>query len=187
MDNKDKRGRLFVISGSSGVGKGTLLKAFLANNPDINLSVSATTRQLRTGEVDGVSYFFINKDDFLNSVENNEFLEWAEFNGNYYGTKYSYVQKILNRGEDLILEIETKGAKQIKEKMPEAVLIFILPPSTEELEKRLRGRNTEDESSIQGRLKEALREIECSKYYDYCVVNDNLDRALAELQEIIKQ
>ncbi len=185
MDSTNNRGRLFVVSGSSGVGKGTLLKALLTNNPEINLSISATTRQPRSGEVDGVSYFFMAKDDFLNAIENKEFLEWAEFNGNYYGTKQSYVEKTLNKSEDLILEIETKGAKQIKEKMPEAILIFILPPSTEELEKRLRGRNTEDETAIQNRLKEALREIECSKDYDYCVVNDDLDRALTELQGIL--
>lgn len=181
-----KKGRLFVISGSSGVGKGTLLKFLLSNNPDKNLSISVTTRHPRKGETDGINYFFTTEEEFLAAVQNNEFLEWAEFNGNFYGTKQAYVEKTLAKGEDLILEIETKGALQIKEKMPDAVLIFILPPSLEELEKRLRGRNTENEAAIQNRLKEAYREIECSKEYDFCVVNDNLENATMELQKIIK-
>lgn len=180
-----KKGRLFIISGSSGVGKGTLLKLLLENNPSINLSISVTTRHPRKGETDGVNYFFSSEEEFLNAVQNNEFLEWAEFNGNFYGTKQAYVEKTLTKGEDLILEIETKGALQIKQKMPDAILIFILPPSIEELEKRLRGRNTEDEKAIQNRLNEAFREIECSKDYDFCIVNDNLEKALNELQNII--
>ncbi len=182
---KKQKGKLFVISGSSGVGKGTLLKLLLEQNPNINLSISATTRHPRRGEIDGVNYFFTNEEDFLNAVANNEFLEWAEFNGNFYGTKQAYVEKTLAKGEDLILEIETKGALQIKQKLPDAILIFILPPSIEELENRLRGRNTEDETAIQNRLKEAFREIECSKDYDYRIVNDNLEKALTELQAII--
>ncbi len=180
-----QKGKLFVISGSSGVGKGTLLKLLLQNNPHINLSISVTTRHPRRGEIDGVNYFFTTEEDFLNSVENNEFLEWAEFNGNFYGTKQAYVEKTLAKGEDLILEIETRGALQIKQKLADAILIFILPPSIEELEKRLRGRNTEDETAIRNRLKEAFREIECSKDYDYRIVNDNLEKALEELQSII--
>lgn len=184
METK-KIGKLFVISGSSGVGKGTLLKILLENNHDINLSISATTRHPRRGEVDGVNYFFTDEEDFLKAVNDNEFLEYANFNGNYYGTKEAYVRKTLNKGEDLILEIETKGALQIKEKLPDAVLIFILPPSIEELEKRLRGRNTEDETAIKNRLSEAFREIECSKEYDYCIVNDNLEKAASELQKIV--
>lgn len=178
-------GKLFVISGSSGVGKGTLLKELLLQHPELELSISATTRKPRPGEVDGVNYFFVSKDEFMRSVENKEFLEWAEFNGNCYGTKQAWVEKQLNKGKNLILEIETKGALQIKQKMPESILIFILPPSIEELEHRLRGRNTEDEETIQGRLHEAFREIECSKYYDYKVVNDDLYKALKELEQII--
>lgn len=183
----EKIGKLFVISGSSGVGKGTLLEMLLKQHPGLKLSISATTRSPRPGEVDGVNYFFTKREDFLESVENGEFLEWAEFNGNCYGTKEAWVTKTLNKGGNLILEIETKGALQIKAKLPDTVLIFILPPSLEELEHRLRGRNTEDEQTIQGRLKEAYREIECSKDYDYRVVNDNLERALKELEGIIKQ
>ena len=178
-------GKLFVISGSSGVGKGTLLKELLLQHPELELSISATTRKPRPGEVDGVNYFFVSKDEFMQSVENKEFLEWAEFNGNCYGTKQAWVEKQLNKGKNLILEIETKGALQIKQKMPESILIFILPPSIEELEHRLRGRNTEDEETIQGRLHEAFREIECSKNYDYRVVNDDLYKALKELEQII--
>ena len=185
MEKDINKGKLFVISGSSGVGKGTLLKELLKRHPDLKQSISATTRNPRPGETDGVNYFFTNREDFENSVKNNEFLEWTEFNGNCYGTKEAWVKKTLAKGENLILEIETKGALQIKQKIPDAVLIFILPPSLEELENRLRGRNTEDEDTIQGRLSEAYREIECSKYYDYKVVNDDLTRALDELESII--
>lgn len=181
-----KKGKLFVISGSSGVGKGTLLKKLLERNSELEVSISATTRNPRPGEVDGVNYFFTNKEEFKKAVENKEFLEWAEFNGNYYGTKQAWVERNLNKGKNLILEIETKGALQIKQKLPDAVLIFILPPSLEELEHRLRGRNTEDEETIQGRLHEVRREIECSKNYDYTIVNDDLERALTELEKLIK-
>lgn len=184
-DSNLKKGKLFVISGCSGVGKGTLLKGFIEKNPQISLSISATTRKPRNGEIDGVNYFFITKDEFENSVKNNEFLEWAEFNGNLYGTKADYVDRTLNKGKNLILEIETRGAFQIKEKRPDAILIFILPPSLDELEHRLRGRNTEDEIAIQNRLKEAYRELECSKQYDFTVVNDNINNAIEELQKII--
>lgn len=181
-----KKGKLFVISGSSGVGKGTLLKKLLEKNPQLEVSISATTRSPRPGEADGVNYFFVTKEEFLKEVENGDFLEWAEFNGNYYGTRQAWVERNLDKGKNLILEIETKGALQIKKKLPDSVLIFILPPSIEELEHRLRGRNTEDEETIQGRLHEVKREIECSKSYDYTIVNDDLDRALDELERVIK-
>lgn len=183
--NENKTGKLFVISGSSGVGKGTLLKELLSKRSDLKLSVSATTRNPRPGEVDGVNYFFMTREQFKADVQNGDFLEWAEFNGNFYGTKGEYVKKTLAKGRNLILEIETKGALQAKQKLPDAILIFILPPSLEELEHRLRGRNTEDETTIQGRLHEAFREIECSKNYDYRIVNDDLKKALNELESII--
>lgn len=185
MKNEKRKGKLFVISGCSGVGKGTLLKVFLEKNPQIELSISATTRKPRPGEVDGVNYFFLTKEEFETAVKNNEFLEWAEFNGNFYGTKEAYVEKKLNEGKNVILEIETRGAFQIKEKKPDVVLIFILPPSLDELEHRLRGRNTEDEAAIQNRLHEAYRELECSKKYDYCIVNDDLNQAVKELEDVI--
>ena len=141
-------GRLFIISGSSGVGKGTVIKEFLKNADNIYLSVSTTTRNPRDGEVHGVNYFYVNKDDFKKAVENGDFLEWAEFGGNCYGTSRSAVEKTLKEGKNVLLEIEVQGAKQVKEKMPEAVTIFILPPSIEEIEKRLRGRGTETEEAI---------------------------------------
>lgn len=180
------KGRLYIIAGCSGVGKGTLLKLFLAKNPEIKLSISATTRAPRTGEEDGVSYFFTSKNEFEESIKNNEFLEWAEFSGNYYGTKKSFVEKTLNKGIDLILEIEVQGAKQVKEKMPEATSIFIMPPSLEDLEARLRGRKTEDEATIQRRLGAAAREIEAGKSFDYRIINDNIDDALANMQKIFE-
>ena len=183
---KKDSAKLFVISGSSGVGKGTLLKMLLEKHPELKLSISFTTREPRPGEVDGVNYFFTNKEDFKNAVENKEFLEWAEFNGNFYGTKQKWVEKVLEEGNHLILEIETRGALQIKQKMPDAVLIFILPPSLSELEHRLRGRNTEDEQSIQNRLKEAYREIECAQNYDFKIVNDDIEKALCELEKIVE-
>ena len=178
------QGRLYIIAGCSGVGKGTLLKLFREKNPEIKLSISATTRQPRQGEEDGVSYFFITKEEFQESIKNNEFLEWAEFSGNFYGTKKSFVEKTLAKGHNLILEIEVQGAKQVKEKMPDAISIFIMPPSLEDLEARLRGRKTEDEATIQKRLSAAAREIEAGKNFDYRLVNDNIEDALEVLQKI---
>lgn len=183
---QNSKNKLFVISGSSGVGKGTVIKGFLARNPEFGLSISYTTRAMREGEVDGVNYFFVTKEDFLQGVKDGEFLEWAEFSENYYGTKKSFVQKSLNEGKDLILEIETQGALQIKEKMPEAVLIFIAPPSYQDLEFRLRNRQTESEEAIQKRLDFVKMEIQNSQHYDYKIVNDELDDAIIELERIIK-
>lgn len=177
--------KLYVISGSSGVGKGTVLKGFMAKHPDFMLSISCTTRKPREGELDGVNYFFLSKEDFMHSVEQDKFLEWAEFAGNCYGTKKKFVQQCLDDGKNVILEIETNGALQVKKKMPEAVLIFIAPPSIEELEQRLRGRHTEDEETIQKRLHEVKKELECAKKYDYRVINDDVDNAINELEKII--
>lgn len=177
-------GHLYIVAGCSGVGKGTLLKLFMERNPKLKLSISATTRKPRQGEEDGVSYFFISKEEFKQSIENNEFLEWAEFSGNFYGTKKSFVEKTLAKGIDLILEIEVQGAKQVKEKMPEATSIFIMPPSLEDLEARLRGRHTESEEAIQKRLGAAAREIEAGKNFDYRIINDNIEEALANMQKI---
>lgn len=184
MQNLKKK--LFVISGSSGVGKGTVIKGFLEKNPEFGLSISHTTRQKREGEVDGVNYFFITKEEFLQGVKNGEFLEWAEFSGNFYGTKKAFVEKLLNEGKDLILEIETQGALQVKEKMPEAVLIFIAPPSYQDLEMRLRNRQTESEEAIQKRLDFVKMELQNSQMYDYKIVNDRLEDAILELEKIIK-
>ena len=180
------KGNLYIIAGCSGVGKGTLLKLFLEKNPQLKLSVSCTTRKPREGEVHGKNYFFISIDEFKKAIDNNEFLEWAQFSGNYYGTQKEYVQEKLDKGIDVILEIEVQGAKQVKEKMPEAISIFIMPPAIEALEERLRGRHTESEEAIQRRLNEANREIEAGKSFDFQVVNDNLEEALNNLQKIFE-
>ena len=177
-------GKLFVISGSSGVGKGTVINEFLRKHPEFRLSISCTTRGKREGEEHGVNYFFLSKEEFKNCIDNNEFLEWAEFSGNYYGTKKEFVERCLANGENLILEIDTKGALNVKKLMPEARLIFIAPPSIEELEARLRGRHTETEEAIQKRLASIKLEIENSKYYDYVVVNDTVENAVRKIEEI---
>ena len=178
--------KLFVISGSSGVGKGTVIKKFLENNPNFKLSVSCTTRQKRPGEEQGVNYFYLTRDEFMQAVNKGEFLEWAEFSGNCYGTSKKFVQQGLDNGEDILLEIDTQGALQVKEKMDNAILIFILPPSLEELERRLRGRGTETEDAIQKRLNTVKSEMENAKHFHYQVVNDEVDRAVSEIEKIIK-
>ncbi len=177
--------KLFVISGSSGVGKGTVIKEFLKRHPGFKLSVSCTTRGIRAGEVHGENYFFLSKEEFKKCIENEEFLEWAEFSGNHYGTKKSFVEECLKRGDNLILEIDTKGALNVKKLMPDAVLIFIAPPSMEELESRLRGRHTETEEAIQKRLASIKLEIENSKKFDHIVVNDTVENAVKALEEIM--
>ena len=177
--------KLFVISGSSGVGKGTVIKEFLNKHPEFRLSISCTTRGKREGEVHGVNYFFLSPNEFKECISNDEFLEWAEFSGNHYGTKKAFVEDCLNNGENLILEIDTKGALNVKKIMPEAELIFIAPPSLEELEARLRGRHTETEEAIQKRLASIKLEIENSKQFDYKVVNDTVENAVKELEKIM--
>ncbi len=177
--------KLFVISGSSGVGKGTVIKEFLNKHPEFRLSISCTTRGKREGEVHGVNYFFLSPNEFKECISNNEFLEWAEFSGNHYGTKKAFVNDCLNNGENLILEIDTKGALNVKKIMPEAELIFIAPPSLEELEARLRGRHTETEEAIQKRLASIKLEIENSKQFDYKVINDTVENAVKELEKIM--
>lgn len=178
--------KLFVISGSSGVGKGTVIKEFLRRNPEFKLSVSCTTRAPREGEEHGKNYFFLTKEDFQACIEIGEFLEWAEFSGNMYGTQRPYIEEKLAQGKRLILEIDTKGALNVKKIMPEAVLIFILPPSFEELEARLRGRHTETEEAIQKRLASTKLELENSKHFDYEIINDNIDSAVQKLEKIMK-
>lgn len=177
--------KLFVISGSSGVGKGTVIKEFLRKHPDFRLSISCTTRGKREGEEHGVNYFFLTQEEFKNCIANDEFLEWAEFSGNHYGTKKAFVEECLNNGENLILEIDTKGALNVKNIMPEAELIFIAPPSIEELEARLRGRHTETEEAIQKRLASIKLEMENSKKFDHKVVNDTVENAVKQLEDIM--
>ncbi len=177
--------KLFVISGCSGVGKGTVISRFMERNKDFVLSVSCTTRKPRAGEVHGVHYFFLNHDEFEKNIQEEKFLEYAQFAGNYYGTKKKYVQQKMDEGFNVLLEIDTQGALQVKKKMPDAVLIFIAPPSVEELEHRLRGRHTEDEETIQKRLAQVKTELERSGEYDYTVINDSVERAVEEIERIV--
>ena len=170
--HKGKRGVLFVFSGPSGVGKGTLKAKLFEEFADrIVYSVSATTRGPREGEVDGKDYFFISRQEFERRVKNNEFLEHAEFAGNCYGTPRAYVEKLLDSGMNVVLEIDVQGALQVMKSMPECVSVFILPPSFEELEHRLRGRGTETEEKVRERLETAKRELPYAPQYDYQIVN----------------
>lgn len=179
--------KLFVISGCSGVGKGTVINEFMKrNSDDFILSVSCTTRNPRPNEIDGVNYFFISKEEFEKNIKEDKFLEHANFAGNYYGTKKKYVRQKMDEGYNVLLEIDTQGALQVKEKMPESVLIFIAPPSIEELEQRLRGRHTEDEETIQKRLAQVKTELERSQKYDYTIINDNILRAVKKIEDIVK-
>lgn len=186
MQHTDTKKKLYVISGSSGVGKGTVIKGFLERNPEFSLSISHTTREKRAGEIEGVNYFYVTKEEFKESIKNNEFLEWAKFSGNYYGTKKEFIKKCLNENKDIILEVDTQGALQVKMQIPRAVLIFIAPPSYQDLEYRLRNRQTESDEEIQKRLDFVKVEIENSRRFNYCVVNDTLSNAIYELEKIVK-
>lgn len=185
MNESQNKTKLLVISGSSGVGKGTVIKSLLEKCPDLNLSISCTTRNKREGELHGVNYFYLTQEEFDKAVAQDEFLEWAKFSGNCYGTKKSYIEECLANQKNVLLEIDTQGALQIKEKMPEALLIFIAPPSFEELEARLRGRHTETEEAIQKRLECVKSELENSKQYDYVIVNDKVENAVEKILKII--
>ena len=184
--HKGKRGVLFVFSGPSGVGKGTLkAKLFEEFADQIAYSVSATTRGPREGEVDGKDYFFISRQEFERRVKNNEFLEHAEFAGNCYGTPRAYVEKLLDSGMNVVLEIDVQGALQVMKSMPECVSVFILPPSFEELEHRLRGRGTETEEKVRERLETAKRELPYAPQYDYQIVNGGeIEAAYQSLREV---
>nr|WP_304286890.1 guanylate kinase [Clostridium paraputrificum] len=179
------KGVLIVISGPSGAGKGTICKALLEKHKDIHLSVSATTREPRQGEVHGVNYYFLNKDDFLKKVEEDDFLEWAEVYGNCYGTPKSNVQELLDSGKDVILEIDIQGALKVKENTEEGVFIFILPPSMEELKQRIINRGSETPESLMRRFKSAYQEINYISKYNYAVVNDVVDVAVSKIEGII--
>lgn len=184
--HKGKRGVLFVFSGPSGVGKGTLKAKLFEEFADrIAYSVSATTRGPREGEVDGKDYFFISRQEFERRVKNNEFLEHAEFAGNCYGTPRAYVEKLLDSGMNVVLEIDVQGALQVMKSMPECVSVFILPPSFEELERRLRGRGTETEEKVRERLETAKRELPYAPQYDYQIVNGgDIEAAYQSLREV---
>ena len=180
------KGKLFILSGPSGVGKGTVREAILSNgNINLTYSISMTTRLPRNGEIEGVHYYFVSKEFFENAIRNNEFLEYASFVGNYYGTKKSTVDELLNKGINVLLEIEVQGAKQVMKKCPDAIAIFMVPPSFEELEKRIRGRRSEPEDIVYQRLSKAKSEMELSKNYKYVVVNDTVEKASQAIIDII--
>ncbi len=179
--------KLFVISGPSGAGKGTLVSRIREQHPALGLTVSATTREPREGEVDGESYYFLTDDEFARRVDADEFVEWAEVHGHRYGTLVSEVTSNLDAGRSLILEIDVQGAFQVKKRFPDAILIFIMPPSLEVLTDRLSSRGTETPESLSLRLANAKAEIELAPQYDDVVVNDDLDDATAELLQVIQQ
>ncbi len=176
---------LIIITGPSGVGKGTLVKKLLEENKNIWLSISATTRLPREGEENGIDYFFLNKKEFTDLVAENGFIEWAEFAGNYYGTPRKEVQNQLSRGKIVLLEIELEGARQVRESFAEGFQIFIAPPSFKELEKRIRGRATDSEEAILKRLTRAKYELKAQSEFDATVINNNLDVALLEIKKLI--
>jgi guanylate kinase len=180
------RGRLFVVSGPSGAGKGTVVRRVLELKPEVVLSVSATTRPMRRGEINGVDYHFITRPEFLRMREAGELLEWAEVYGNLYGTPRPPVESALSAGQDVLCELDIKGAISVKRAKPDAVLVFIEPPSMEELMVRLRGRGTEEHDDMAVRIDAAYEEIRNKEIYDHIVVNDDVGRAAGELVRIIE-
>lgn len=180
-----ERGTLVVVSGFSGAGKGTVLAQVLARRPDLYFSVSFTTRAPRQGEQDGVNYHFVTREEFQDRIGRGEFLEYAEYVGNYYGTSMTVIREKLERGINVILEIEIQGAAKVREKMPEAVSLFLVPPSFAELSRRLHARGTDSEETIRQRLETARREVREIVNYDYIVVNDTVDRAVEEILAIL--
>ncbi|MDD4200587.1 MAG: guanylate kinase [Eubacteriales bacterium] len=179
------KGKLYVISGPSGAGKGTICKKVIEADVNIRLSVSMTTRDPREGEIEAVDYFFVSRDDFEKLLSEGGLLEYNLYVNNYYGTPREQVIKWLHEGHDVILEIDYHGAFQVKEAYPEAVLIFILPPSVDELKARIIGRGSESEETLKKRLEEAMNDLEQADKYDYCVINENVDAAADEVQRIM--
>jgi guanylate kinase len=180
----NQSGLLIVISGPSGAGKGTICKALLERN-DFWLSVSATTRAPRNGESEGTNYYFMTKDEFLKKVDEGDFLEFAEVYGNFYGTPKSRVFNTLEKGNDVILEIDIQGALKVKENYPEGIFIFILPPSMEELKNRIINRGSETPETLMTRFKSAYKEINYVSKYNYAVVNDTVDEAVEKIESIL--
>ena len=181
----NRKGILVVVSGFSGAGKGTVMKRLIQKYDDYALSISVTTRKPREGERDGIEYFFKTKEEVETMIENDEFLEYARYVDNYYGTPRFYVEEMLAKGKNVILEIEIQGAMQIKSKNPEAVLVFVTPPSFEELRNRLVGRGTETADVIESRLRRASEEAEGMPSYDYILVNDQVEDCVDRLHQII--
>lgn len=181
----ETRGNLIVISGASGVGKSSVIAEVLKRRDNLYFSVSWTTRSPRAGEVDGVNYHFTDRDGFEKRIAEGDFLEYAQYVGNFYGTSKSLVEEKLQAGQDVLLDIEVQGAEQVKVNCPEAILLFVIPPSFEELEQRLRSRGTDDEEKILGRLQRAREEMRESTRYDYIIVNDTIAAAADEVLAIL--
>ncbi len=180
-----RRGLLFVISAPSGGGKSVVVKRLLESNPDLSYSVSVTSRPIRPGEAEGQDYSFVEREHFERMIREDAFYEWAEVHGNFYGTREDSVRQALDRGQDLILDIDVQGGMSVKWRSPEAVLLFLMPPSLEVLEQRLRGRGTDADSQIRLRLENARRETDYWRFYDYVVVNDHLDQTVAAANHIL--
>ncbi|MDC3416447.1 guanylate kinase [Aquibacillus salsiterrae] len=181
-----EKGILFVLSGPSGVGKGTVRKALFEKDTELKYSISMTTRPIRSGEQEGMDYFYRSKQEFEQMIRNNKLLEYAEYVGNYYGTPRDYVEETLESGKDVFLEIEVQGALQVKENFPEGVFIFLFPPSLDELKNRIINRGTETEDLVRNRLLAAKEEIEMMDAYDYVVVNDEVETAVKKVQSIVR-
>lgn len=185
MDNE--KGLLIVLSGPSGVGKGTVRKQIFDDpTTSYKYSISMTTRDKRDGEIDGVDYFFKTKEEFETLIQQDQFIEYAEYVGNYYGTPVQYVKDTMEAGHDVFLEIEVEGAKQVRKKFPDALFIFLAPPSLEHLRERLVGRGTESDEKIQKRVSEARKEVKMMNLYDYVVVNDKVNLAKQRIQSIVE-
>lgn len=180
------RGILVVVSGFSGAGKGTLMKALLSKYSNYALSISATTRNPREGEVDGREYFFKTREEFEQMIKEDAFIEYAKYVENYYGTPKAYVEEQLEAGKDVVLEIEIQGALKVKEKLPQTLLIFVTPPSAQELKNRLIGRGTETMEVIESRMKRAVEESDGMSDYDYILVNDDLEQCVEEMHSLIQ-
>ena len=180
-----RKGKTFIICGPSGVGKGTVVARLMASDPTLYFSVSATTREPRPGEIDGKHYHFLSREQFEEWVSDDLFLEHAEFVGNRYGTPRQFIDRAMEQGRDVILDIEIQGAEQVHQKRPDAVRIFIAPPSWDELERRLIGRGTEDMDKVRSRLQRGKEEFLVARDFDYFVINDTVDRAVEEISAIM--